>query len=171
MGITALQRLREEVKRLNEVIKKLKEERGGRHALAILPGEIKKIKKDIREQVVNDINEEQVEMIENLKEERDDALKEKEQYSQDADRATEAEAELEELKEENRRLNKSRNAWMKTANQRHTEIHKLQEENKNLTEENVEYESVEQSLMNIAREGGGYDEMLPIHYREEEEQQ
>ena len=38
-----------------------------------------------------------------------------------------------------------------------------------LKEEIVEYESVEQSLMKCVREGGGYDEMLPIHYRQESE--
>jgi regulator of replication initiation timing len=40
---------------------------------------------------------------------------------------------------------------------------------KKLKKEIVEYESVEQSLMKCVREGGGYDEMLPIHYRQESE--
>ena len=43
------------------------------------------------------------------------------------------------------------------------------EENEKLKKEIVEYESVEQSLMKCVREGGGYDEMLPIHYRQESE--
>jgi len=38
-----------------------------------------------------------------------------------------------------------------------------------LKKEIDEYESVEQSLMKCVREGGGYDEMLPIHYRQESE--
>ena len=69
---------------------------------------------------------------------------------------------IEELKKENKKLkkeNKINKQVIKILNKKVEELKK----------EIDEYESVEQSLMKCVREGGGYDEMLPIHYRQESE--
>ncbi len=71
------------------------------------------------------------------------------------------------LKEENEEL-KKKVAYLEKDNEVGQEAFrdmiKMKEENEKLKKEIVEYESVEQSLMKCVREGGGYDEMLPIHY-------
>ena len=80
-----------------------------------------------------------------------------------------AEAEVKKLQEENESLKKDikdiQEIWVKSRDYGN----QMFVENEKLKKEIVEYESVEQSLMKCVREGGGYDEMLPIHYRQESE--